>query len=249
MKITGLTCHWLGGIAVALGMWVPTVAAQPCTTDAECAPPTACQPGATTCTQSGQKIDGGFSVSDPVCVSEPAACTWVLTACQSDAECTLPSWACTLLNGADPPTHICFPKGIACPVGATCPAGWSCVDFAAVEEKDLVEMWPATGSTRFCWPDILAGVPDKTMRVDATSIGPIQVKGGGSDDPSVGTADAGSAGGGGRLTVPGSDAGVLVPSSGGGSGCSLVGHGRAAGLWPMLALVLAWRRGRQRAAK
>jgi hypothetical protein len=221
MQTTRLTRQWLGIIALGMGAWPPSARAQSCTTDAECAPPLACRPGATTCTQSGSRSpDGGITMSDPVCVSDPPTCTWVLTACQSDAECTQPSWACMLLVGAEPPTSICFPEGIDCSVGQPCPAGWSCVDFANVKEKDMREMWLASSSNQFCWPDVLGGVPNKTTRVDSTAA---------------------------RLGG-GSDAGTLAPTSGKGSGCSMLGRAGAPGLWLSLVLALAWRIGRRRTA-
>ena len=176
-------------------------------------------------------IDGGMTVSDPVCVTEPAACTWVLVACQTDANCTQPSWTCTLLNGAVPATNICFPKGIDCSTGAACPAAWSCVDFATVEEADMRAMWTSSGSTKFCWPDVLRGVPDKTTPVDATQLGITGVAGGGTEIPTRGVADGGSA---------------PQPSSDTGSGCSIVGRGVGPGLWLAVAVGLAWRVGRKR---
>jgi hypothetical protein len=233
MQTTRLIPRWLGTIALVSGAWTATAFAQPCATDAECAPPLACRPGASTCSQSGSMdADGGMTVSDPVCVTEPAACTWVLVACQTDADCTQPSWTCMLLEGAQPTTHICFPRGIDCSVGAACPAGWSCVDFATVEEPDLAGMWTSTGSTKFCWPDVLSGVPHKTTPVDATQLGITGVAGGGSESPPRGTVDGGSAGG------TGSDDNAPLPSPDKGSGCSMLGDGASLGLWLPVALVL-----------
>lgn len=244
MQMARLTSWWLGIIAFGMGAWAPSATAQSCTTDAECAPPLACRPGATTCTQSGSRSpDGGFTMSDPVCVSDPPTCTWVLTACQSDADCTQPLWACMLLVGAEPPTSICFPEGIDCSARQACPAGWSCVDFANVKEKDMREMWLASASNQFCWPDVLAGVPNKTTRVDSTAAR----SGGGIEGSLNGTADGGSAGG--SLPIPGSDASEPIVSSGGSSGCSLLGHCRAPGLWLPLAFGLAWWTGRRRVVR
>ena len=232
MQPTRFASCWLATIAFVIGARAATANAQTCTTDAECASPLACKPGATTCSGGGgMSIDGGMTVSDPVCVTEPAACTWILVACQTDASCTEPSWACMLLEGAQPATHICFPKGIACSTAAACPTGWSCVDFATVEEQDLVAMWTATGSTKFCWPDVLRGVPDKTTPVDATQLGITGVAGGGTETPVRGVADAGSA---------------PQPSSDKGSGCSMLGRGAGPGFWLPVAVVLAWRVGRKR---
>lgn len=247
--MTRLACQSLGIIVLGIGAWVPIATAQPCTTDAECAPSLACRPGGTICSQSGSRsIDGGTTVSDPVCVTEPLACTWVLTACQTDNDCTQPLWTCMLLNGAQPTTHICFPQGIDCTAGAACPAGWSCVDFSTVKEPDLAEMWMSTGSTKFCWPDVLGGVPEKTTPVDASQLGIVGVVGGGSESTPRGVADGGSAGAVGGLAQPGSDASVPVSTSGKGSGCSMLGGSDAPQvLWLPLALMLAWRFGRRRA--
>jgi hypothetical protein len=222
MQLSHLASRWLGAIAFVIGAQAATASAQPCTTDAQCASPLACKPGATICSGGGgMSVDGGMTVSDPVCETEPAACTWVLGACQTDANCTQPSWTCMLLEGAQPTTHICFPKGIACATDAACPAGWSCVDFATVAEKDLAAMWTATGSTKFCWPDVLRGVPDKTTPVDSTHLGITGVSGGGTETPVRGAADEGS-------------------------GCSMLGQGAGPGLWLAVAVGLAWRIGRKR---
>jgi hypothetical protein len=152
------------------------------------------------------------------------------------------------LADAVPPTSICFPKGIACSASAACPAGWSCLDFAAVKEKDLAEMWTATGATKFCWPDVLAGVPNKTTRVDSTKTGVTAVRGGGSDGPTIGL---GPTSDGGMATVD--EAPVATASDGGtvrgsdkDSGCTMLGRGSNAGLWLCLGLALAWRLGRKR---
>ena len=136
-----------------------------------------------------------------------------------------------LLEGAQPTTHICFPKGIDCSAGAACPAGWSCVDFSTVKEKDLAAMWTSTGSTKFCWPDVLRGVPDQTTPVDATQLGITGVAGGGTEGPSRGVADGGSA---------------PQSSSDKGSGCSMLGQGASPVPWLAVAFALAWRVGRQR---
>jgi len=243
MHAIRLASQWLGIITVGMGAWAPTATAQSCTSDSECAPPLACRPGATTCTQSGTSSpDGAFTMSDPVCVSDPPTCTWVLAACQSDAECTQPSWACMLLVGAEPPTSICFPEGIDCSARQACPPGWSCVDFANVKEKDMREMWLASASNQFCWPDVLAGVPNKTTRVDSNG-----ARLGGGTEGSLNGADGGRAGGG--LAIPGSDASVPVPSSGGSSGCSMLGPGRAPRLWLLLAFGLSSWIGRRRVMK
>lgn len=233
-----LVAHrWLGIIVLGMWAWVPSAAAQSCAVDADCSPPTACRPGSTTCTQEGGILpDGGFTSSDPICVADPPTCTWVLTTCQTDADCTQPSWACTVLKDAKPPANVCFPKGITCPSGATCPVGWSCVDFASVKEKDLLGMWPTTGSTKFCWPDVIAGVPGKTMRVDSSQLG---LTGGASENESGprSVADGGTEGG---SVTPGSDPAGPTSSSGASSGCSTANNERAPSVWPPLVLVLAW---------
>jgi hypothetical protein len=127
-----------------------------------------------------------------------------------------------LLVGAEPPTSICFPEGIDCSAGQACPAGWSCVDFANVKEKDMREMWLASSSNQFCWPDVLGGVPDKTTRVDSPAAG----TGGGTEGSLSGAADGGAAG-----------------------GCSMLGGAHAPGLWVPFALALARRVGRRRTVR
>jgi hypothetical protein len=184
--------------------------------------------------------DGGMTVGDPVCETRPAACTFVLTACLTNSECTQPGWTCLPLADAVPATNICFPKGIDCSTGATCPAGWSCLDFATVKESDMAEMWTATGSTQFCWPDALRGVPDGTTKVDATKAGVTGVKGGGTDNPTLGL----GASDGGSVPVPAASDGGADPGSNKASGCAMVSGSDP--FWQPLALVLAWRLGRRR---
>jgi hypothetical protein len=145
------------------------------------------------------------------------------------------------LTGAVPATNICFPKGIDCSTGATCSAGWSCLDFATVKESDMAEMWTATGSTQFCWPDVLRGVPNGTTKVDATKAGVTGVKGGGTDSPTLGL---GGAIDGGSTSVPATSDGGTAPGSNKSSGCAMVGG--SGSLWQSLALVLVWRLGRRR---
>jgi hypothetical protein len=174
--------------------------------------------------------DGGMTISDPVCETAPAECTLVLTACQTDSQCTRPGWSCAPLEGAVPATSICFPKGIDCSAGAACPVGWSCLDFSTVKERDMADMWAATGSTKFCWPDALMGVPNGTTNVDATKAGVTGVKSGGTE-PTLG--------------LPTGDSGT-APDPDTGSGCAMLGTGSRPGLWLCLALVLAWRLGRKR---
>lgn len=152
------------------------------------------------------------------------------------------------LADAVPSTDICFPKGIACSANAACPAGWSCLDFATVKEKDLAAMWTDTGSTQFCWPDVLAGVPDRTTRVDSTKAGVTGVRAGGSDSPPVGlgpTSDGGTATVGGKAVATASDGGT-GPGSDKSSGCAMLGRGSHADLWLCLGVALAWRLGRKR---
>ena len=246
MKIARLTFGWIGSVALAMSAWAPLASAQPpgCNGDRDCVSPLVCREGANTCSSVGMMIDGGTYTSDPVCQTEPPTCTWVLTACQTDSECTLPGWACMPLTGVQPATSICFPKGIVCSAG--CPAGWSCVDFAKVAESDLMEMWPPAGTTQFCWPDSLRGVADKTTRVDSLDArGGGTAVGGGSEVTLRGNSlDGGTPGG-----IPEQGAKDTTEATSGSSkssGCTLLGQSRTAGPWPFLALVLAWRFGRRR---
>jgi hypothetical protein len=231
MQMTRLGWWWSVAIGFAVGGQAATARAQDCTSDAECAPPLACKPGASSCSSSGgMSMDGGMTVDEPVCETGPAVCTWVLVGCQTEASCTQPSWTCMALDGAVPATSICFPRGIDCTAGAACPAGWGCVDFSTVKEKDLAEMWASPGSTRFCWPDVLRGVPDKTTPVDSTQLHLTGVSGGGLEAPVRVVSDAGSA---------------PAPNAQQGSGCSMSGRGASAGTWLLLVLVVAWRLGRK----
>jgi hypothetical protein len=221
---------------VGLALFLAPVQAQECSTDADCTAPLTCKSLGATCTQSGSALpDGGMSVSDPVCVPEPSRCTWTLVACTADSQCTQARWACLPLPsaGAD---KICFPQGIICAAGQACPAGWSCVDFAAVAEKDLVDMWNPNGETKYCFPDFLRGVADKTTQVDSSGINPGEVGGAGTGGPVRGAADAGSAAGAGAGPAD-------KPSS---SGCAIGGHAHTA--WPccLLAGLLAIRQLRKR---
>jgi hypothetical protein len=220
----------LAGLALLLA----PVQAQECSTNADCTAPLTCKSMGATCTQSGTILpDGGTYVSDPVCVPEPSTCTWTLVACTADSQCTQAQWACQALPsaGAD---KICFPQGIVCAAGQACPAGWSCVDFATVAENDLVDMWHPNGETKYCFPDFLRGVADRTTQVDSSGINPGGAGGAGTDVR--GSVDGGSA--------AGTGAGPTDKVSS--SGCAVGGHARTA--WPccLLAGLLAIRRLRRR---
>lgn len=233
MHKTRSLLHTFALVALPLCASAAPAIAQTCASDTDCAAPLVCQPRGSICSQSGSMSpDGGMTVSEPVCEAGPTTCTWVLTACQTSSQCTQPGWTCMPLPDAVPSTSICFPKGIDCSGGRTCPAGWSCLDFATVKEEDMAEMWTATGSTKFCWPDALKGVPNGTTNVDATRVGVTGVKGGGTENPTIGLG-------------PSSDGGS-ASSPDKSSGCAMLGSGSEAGLWLCLAAVLAWRLGRKR---
>lgn len=242
MHNTRLVLRQSALVALAICASTSTALAQLCTSDAECAEPLVCRPGSKVCQQSGSmSADGGMTVSEPVCEASPAACTLVLTACLTSSECTQPGWTCLPLTDAVPATNICFPKGIDCSAGASCPAGWSCLDFATVKEADMAAMWTATGSTQFCWPDALRGVPNGTTKVDATKAGVTGVKGGGTESPTSGLGPASDDG---SPSVLAASDGGTAPGSNKASGCAMVGG--SGSLWLPLALVLAWRLGRRR---
>ena len=205
--------------------------AQTCTTDTDCAVPLTCKAGSTSCTQSGGMLpDGGMFVSDPVCEVGPSTCTWSLVACTADSECTLAHWACLALPAVGA-SSVCFPQGIVCAAGQTCPAGWSCVDFSTVAESSLADMWSPNGQTKYCFPDALRGVADKTTRTDSTGINP-GVLGGGSESGGGGQATKATSDGGSANTK--SDVGDPLAAKTGSSGCALGGHGPAALPWCLL---------------
>jgi hypothetical protein len=217
---------------VGLVLFVAPVQAQQCTTDANCTSPLTCKSLGAMCSQSGgQSPDGGMYVSEPVCIPEPSTCTWTLVACTADSQCTQARWTCQQLPavGAD---KVCFPQGIVCAAGQVCPTGWSCVDFATVAEKDLVDMWNPNGETKYCFPDFLRGVADKTTKVDNTAVNPGEIHGSGSEGTVRAAADGGTAAG--ASTGP-----TAKPSS---SGCAVGGPDRTAWPWCVLAGLLASRR-------
>ncbi|MBN2573763.1 MAG: hypothetical protein JXP73_04295 [Deltaproteobacteria bacterium] len=98
-----------------------------------------------------------------------------------------------------------------------------------VEEKDLVQMWSPSGETKYCFPDFLRGVADKTTQVDNSDIDTGQQPGG-NETPVKLAADAGSVGG--------VDEGIEPKESS--SGCSLGGNGESAWPWCLLAGLLAF---------
>jgi hypothetical protein len=200
--------------------------AQTCATNATCAAPLTCKPGSKICSSSGGTLpDGGTFTTEPVCENEPATCTWTLVPCTADSECTLAYWKCLALP-VEPVSRLCFPEGILCAAGQACPAGWSCVDFSAVAEKDLADMWNPNGQTQYCFPDALRGVADKTTQVDSTAVN----QGTGSDNSGTPTLGAGTAG-------------TAKTDS---SGCALGGFRPAAWPWCLLAGLAAVRLFRRR---
>jgi len=219
----------LGGIAAAQ--------AQDCTTDADCAVPLRCEADSLTCSRSGSpRPDGGTFFSPPVCESSPPSCAWSLVACTSTSECTQAHWACLGLPAVGA-SSVCFPEGIVCAAGQTCPAAWSCVDFSKVAEGSLVDMWsPTHVETRYCFPDALRGVADKTTKVDSTRINPGQPEG----TESGGGPATRAASDDGRASTDTSDAGAPPAPSTVPSGCTLGGRNPAPLPWCLLAgLVLA----------
>jgi hypothetical protein len=193
-----LSLAWAGFAGLILS--VAPARAQECTTDANFAAPLSCKPGSQVCSGGGAVLpDGGVLVTDPVCVSDPPTCTWSLQACSKNSECTQARWVCLPLPAAGA-SNVCFPEGIVCAAGQACPAGWSCVDFATVAEGDLVDMWNPNGQTKYCFPDALRGVADKTTRVDSNGVNPGNLGGGteGTKNSSSGCA----LGGRGRDTLP-----------------------------------------------
>jgi hypothetical protein len=110
------------------------------------------------------------------------------------------------------------------------------VDFATVAEKDLVDMWNPNGETKYCFPDFLRGVADKTTQVDSSGINPGGAGGAGTEGPVRGAADGGT--GAGTEADP-----TDKPSS---SGCAIGGPAETA--WPccLLAGLLAIRQLRKR---
>jgi hypothetical protein len=187
------------------------------------------------CSASGARLpDGGMTVSDPVCTPIPPVCTWTLQACTADSECTQARWACMQLPGEDA-SKICFPEGIVCTAGQARPSGWSCVDFATVKERDMVEMWSPNAETKYCFPDYLLGVTEKTTDVDNTGID-LGQQHGGSETLANPAVDGGGA--------AGVDEGVATKESS--SGCSLGGSGKATWPWCLLAGLVAFGRARKR---
>ena len=235
-----------------LGLGMAPAQAQNCTTDAECAVPLTCRAGGTRCSQSGGKLpDGGMFVSDPICVADPSTCTWSLVACTADSECTLAHWACLALPAVGA-SSICFPEGIVCAAGQVCPAGWSCVDFSTVAEPTLADMWGPSSETKYCFPDVLRGIADKTTRTDVSGINPGDLGGGtesGGSGKGTGVSDGGIANtsradAGAQPTT--SDTGNQPTAKTGSSGCALGGRGPAALPWCLLAGVVAARLFRRR---
>jgi hypothetical protein len=224
---------------IVLGVTVAPAWGQQCSTDAECTAPLTCKSSGQICSGGAAVLpDGGTVVMETVCTPIPPICTWTLQACTTDSECTEAHWACMQLS-AEGASKICFPEGIVCAAGQACPTGWSCVDFATVKEKDLMAMWSPSGETKYCLPDLLRGVTDKTTGVDSSKVNTGQ-QSGGSETPVKLGVDAGS-------TV-GTDEGVEPKKSS--SGCSLGGSGQAAAPWwlyaGLLALLLAGPRPRRR---
>jgi hypothetical protein len=238
MKLLGFAFVGLAGLAVTVApAW-----GQQCATDADCAAPLTCKSNGQMCSSSGAVLpDGGMYVSDPVCTPNPPTCTWTLQACTADSECTQARWACTQIPG-EGASKICFPEGIVCAAGQACPAGWSCVDFATVREADMVDMWSPNGETKYCFPDSLRRVADKTANVDSSGIDPGAQRGG-SDTLGSSAVDAGGAVGAAPGTA-GSDNGTVPKKSS--SGCSVDGSGQAAWPWCLLVGLLSFLRMRRR---
>lgn len=136
--------------------------------------------------------------------------------------------------------------------GQTCPAGWSCVDFSTVAEPTLADMWGPSSETKYCFPDVLRGIADKTTRTDSSGINPGDLGGG---TESGGSGKGTSMSDGGITNASRSDAGGQPATSDrgnqpiaktGSSGCALGGRGPAALPWCLLAGLVAARLFRRR---
>jgi hypothetical protein len=219
--------------------WTPSIQAQSCATDSDCASTLTCKQGGKVCSGGGGILpDGGTYVMDPVCENLPSKCTWTFVPCQADSECTQTTWACLTVPGQDT-VKTCFPKAIACSAAQACPIGWSCIDFTQVYDSDPLQVW-ATTNNNLCWPDSLKGVLYREIGTDSSGLGLTGVSGGtdkGSSDggravtlggdQSVTSSNAGTAGSSGTGSAP----------TNGKSGCSIGGRNTSAG-WTLLALAL-----------
>jgi hypothetical protein len=108
------------------------------------------------------------------------------------------------------------------------------VDFATVRERDMAEMWNRSGQTKYCFPDVLRGVPDKTTRVDSSGIE--TGAGRGSDGASSGASGPVNT----SATSPTSS------TSKDSSGCSFSARREVAWPWCLAAALLAFRVRRRR---
>jgi hypothetical protein len=180
-----------GIVALATSAWAVPGRAQSCAADTDCASPLACKSPGMTCSQSGMKLpDGGMYVSDPVCQPLPTECTWVLLACQANAECTLPNWGCFLVPGQTT-VKTCFPKYITCSPTEPCPAEWLCIDSARVYKNNPLEVWGEDrGGPNYCWPSSLGGALAGSTRTDTSGLGLSSPDGGSGDHKGDGGAVA-----------------------------------------------------------
>jgi hypothetical protein len=221
VRITSLALHFVGTIVLLTVALSSSALAQPCATDADCTVPLTCKPGAKSCEGGGGILpDGGMYTLPTVCQTQPATCTWVFAACQTDSACTLPNWGCLGFPGQNS-VKMCFPKYTACSASQPCPAAWSCIESTQARSSDPGPFWGMPGVSNYCWPDNLAGLFNGTTRTDSTGIG-LSPSGTGEGTSSGAAGANGAAGGQGKET---GDAGT--PLSLGGEGGSMVDSGAA----------------------
>jgi hypothetical protein len=192
VRIMSFALRLVGTMALLTATSSAPALAQACSTDANCTAPLTCKPGPTACEGGGGILpDGGTYTLPTTCQTQPATCTWVFSACQSDSTCSLPSWGCLTFPGQST-VKMCFPKYIPCSASQPCPTAWSCMESTQTSSNDPGPFWGVVGAINYCWPDNLAGIFDGTTRTDSSGLGlasgqPLSLGGGAVDS---GTASA-----------------------------------------------------------
>ena len=171
MRIMSLALRLVGTMALLTAASSAPALAQACATDANCTAPLTCKPGPTACEGGGGILpDGGTFTLPTTCQTQPATCTWVFSACQSDSECALPNWGCLMFPGQST-VKMCFPKYMPCSATQPCSTAWSCIESTQTSSNDPGPFWGVAGAINYCWPDNLSGVFSGITHTDSSGLG------------------------------------------------------------------------------